>query len=223
MTWFTLNLTGHRGRGWGWRWWARKGFLWRRLIQWRWRRWGWGGRWCEHIGLYTIKIDALMIAHLHCIFVFWFSVIRRMMKKKMTMKKMTTMRQKTRKTNQKTAAASRIHNHQILSQTENRRTSFRGELSSAELSQESRELCHCANPALLPPPEGAPALPHPFHTHLHIMLQHWWFKFREVSHPYLLFLCFISLVIGWSSHRLRRPTGLIMTRTFLTHRFVVKG
>uniref|UniRef100_A0A8P4GMF7 Upstream binding transcription factor n=1 Tax=Dicentrarchus labrax TaxID=13489 RepID=A0A8P4GMF7_DICLA len=39
------------------------------------------------------------------------------------------------------------------------------ELSSAELSQESRELCHCANPALLPPPEGAPALPHPLHTH----------------------------------------------------------
>lgn len=41
----------------------------------------------------------------------------------------------------------------------------RGELSIAELSQESRELCHCANPALLPTPEGAPALPHSFHTH----------------------------------------------------------
>lgn len=35
------------------------------------------------------------------------------------------------------------------------------ELSSAELSQESRELCHCANPALLPPPGGASAPPHP--------------------------------------------------------------
>lgn len=51
------------------------------------------------------------------------------------------------------------------------------ELSSAELSQESRELCHCANPApLLPPPGGASALPHPPHS---LILHRWRHRRRQ--------------------------------------------
>lgn len=45
-------------------------------------------------------------------------------------------------------------------------TSSWDKLSSAELSQESKELCHCANPALLRPPEGAP------HRLIHLTLTH---------------------------------------------------
>ena len=76
---------------------------------------------------------------------------------------MTTMRRRTKRTSQTTAAAIQIHRRrQTLIRTELGRR-HGDELSSAELSQESGELCHCANPALLPPPEGAPALPHPFH------------------------------------------------------------
>lgn len=58
-------------------------------------------------------------------------------------------------------------------------------LSSAALSQESRELCHCANPALLPPPGGATALPHPLHTHPFCVL----FPSRWSSHGGTLASC----------------------------------
>lgn len=57
------------------------------------------------------------------------------------------------------------------------------ELSSAELSQESRELCHCANPApLLPPPGGASALPHPPHS----LILHRWRRRKRKRGPSLV-------------------------------------
>lgn len=81
----------------------------------------------------------------------------------MTRTTMTTTRQRTRRTNRRTAAVNRIHRGR---RTPNRtEASPPDKLSSAELSQESRELCHCANPALLPPPGGASAPPHPPLSH----------------------------------------------------------
>lgn len=85
-------------------------------------------------------------------------------KRRVTMMMTRKTRQKTKKTSRTTAAASRTRrDRRTRTQTETvgRRPD---KLSSAELSHESRELCHCANLSVLPPPGGA------LHRFVHLTL-----------------------------------------------------
>lgn len=121
----------------------------------------------------------------------------------MTMKTTTTMtmtKWTTKKTSRRTAAASRtLEDRRTRIQTETVLKPW-DEPGSADLSQESREVRRCANPALLPPP---PASPHT-HRFIHLTLTH------GGRRPWNHLPPQDELTLNQ-----KHPTGLVMSRTFL--------